>query len=524
MKQQRHPAIPVVAQREFQKAWQQSLARALPISAPSQNADGARSSEFTDFEIPEEGVLAASYFDHLLREVVPFAAQVSSPRCLSHMTGYVPEELTKVGELALALNQNMVKYEASQTFTVLERLTIAQLHRLVYSMPLSFYERHAYAESSTLGIVTSGGTASNISALWVSRNRRLPALHDFQGIEDAGISAALAAHGCRRAVIIGSNAIHYSIDKAAGVLGLGVTNCLKVATTRDGRIDLSALRRTIDRCRQQNDAIVAIVGVAGTTDCGAIDPLDGLADVSEEYKIPFHVDAAWGAPFLLSHQYRHLLRGIDRADSVTVDGHKQLHTPIGSSVVLFRDPAAAAAIEKRTAYMLRPDSGDLGARSLEGSRPSSVMLLHAALHMLGRVGYERLLNESMAMAQFMASEIRARDSFELLMERQTNVLVYRYVPPEWRSLTERDQLSAAQHEHLNALNLHIQKVQHDNGQASVGRTVIEYRGADATVSVVALRAVVANPLSTTSDIVAVLDEQAAIARTCSTPFSMLERA
>lgn len=518
MAQPRDHAIPAVTPGEFRKAWQ-PLVSALPIFPPPPSADTAPAPEFTSFDVSVEGLSAVTYFEHLLRDIVPFAAPVSSPRCLAHMTGYVPQPLTEVGELVLALNQNMVKRDASHALTLLERLSIAQIHRLAYGFPLSFYERHAHAEPSTLGIVTSGGTSSNITALWVSRNRRFPPAGDFPGVEHAGVSAALAAHGYDRAVIVGSCAMHYSIDKAASVLGLGATGCIKVATTSDGRIDMGALRRTLDVCRHQRAAVIAIVGVAGTTDSGSIDPLDEMGEVSEEYEIPFHVDAAWGAPFLLSRKYEHLLKGIDRADSITIDGHKQLYTPIGTSVVLFRDPAAAAAIEKHTTYMLHPGSGDLGARSLEGSRPGSAMLLHAALHMIGRQGYERLVDDSIAKAQFMEAQIRGAGTFELLMDRQTNILLYRYLPPEWLAAARKRALTPAQQTQLNALNVHVQRTQQELGHASVGRTMVNYRGAGETSSVVGLRAVIANPLTTTSDISAVLAEQAAIAQTYSLPLA-----
>jgi glutamate decarboxylase len=476
------------------------------------------------FHIPIDGTPETEYFARLLTEVVPFAAPVSSPRCFANMTTAVPDVLKAVAELALALNQNMVKREASGILTTLERQSLAEVHLLLYQLPSFFYREHAHAGSSTLGIFTSGGTSSNITALWVARNCSLGPTHQFHGVERQGIAAALSAHRCRRAVIIGSELMHYSIDKAASLLGLGEDACIKVPVDARGRINLLELRRTITDCQASGDRIVALVGVAGTTDMGSIDPLDEMANLAEETGAHFHVDAAWGAPFLLSRRYGSLLHGIERADSVTVDGHKQMHLPIPNSFVLFRDPHRSAVIEKSTRYMLHPQSGDLGARSLEGSRACSGLLLHAALHLIGRRGYERWIEDGIVKARYLAGKVLASHVFELLVEPETNIVVYRYVHPEWCAAAARRQLSPQQNAHLNTVNEAIQREQAAAGQFSVSRTTLDYQSDGKPVAVTALRVVMGNPRTTEDDIAGLLEEQAAIARRLSQPLPWVPEA
>src|SRR5262249_37385293 len=158
--------------------------------------------------------------------------------------------------------------------------------------------------------------------------------------------------------------------------------------------------------------VIAVVGVAGSTDAGAIDPLNEIADVAEEANAHFHADAAWGGPLLFSDEYRPRLAGIERADSVTIDGHKQLYAPLGIGLVLFRKPQFAKVIEKHAHYLSRPGSADLGLRSLEGSRPGTALYLHAALNVIGRQGYAALVNDSIRKVRLMADTICGRPEFE----------------------------------------------------------------------------------------------------------------
>lgn len=459
--------------------------------------------------VPYGPVPAADYFRSVAGAIVPAAAPVASPLCLAHMSSLVPDVLGPIAELVAVLNQNMVKRDASGVFTLLERQTLAALHRLVYGAPDEFYDTHVQSERSTLGIVTSGGTASNLTALWIARNRALGPDGGFHGVEREGLAAALAHYGCTRAVIVGSTLLHYSFDKAASVLGLGSDACVKVPVDAKRHIDLEALRRALEECRRRRECVIAVVGIAGATDCGAVDTLDRMADCAGDFGVQFHVDAAWGGPLLFSKRYASKLQGIERADSVTFDGHKQVHLPVGTGFLLLRDPSAAAVIEKTARYMLQEESGDLGRRSLEGSRPATALLMHAALHLIGQSGFERLVDESVARARYLAREIERRDEFELLAAPETNIVLYRFLPP---GLTRaaRATLTMSDQAAIDELNERLQREEAGLAGARVSRTLVDYQSADGCAPVTALRAVLGNPKTTERDILTVLDEQRAI--------------
>ena len=195
---------------------------------------------------------------------------------------------------------------------------------------------------------------------------------------------------------------------------------------------------------------------------------------------------------------------------MTFDGHKQLYLPMGIGMVFLRDPALARTIEKHAAYTARAGSADLGQRSLEGSRPAMSLLLHGALELIGHDGYGWLIDQGIDKSRHLAGAVRARDEFELLCDPHLNVVLYRYVPEEWRAEAAAGQLTAEGHRHVDAFNRTLQRVQLERGQTFISRTTSAATIYGAGIPVVALRAVLANPLTTFEDIDRVLDDQAAL--------------
>lgn len=466
---------------------------------------------FTDSEIPAHASDVEAYIDYLNENLIPHSIHTSSPVFIGHMTSRLPYFVSSLGKLMAALNQNVVKVETSRAFTLHERQSLAMIHRLIYKHDDDFYKQHIQHSESTLGMLVSGGTVANITALWCARNACLGGTENFHGVEQEGLPAALEHHGYKGAVIIGSSLMHYSMEKAAEVLGIGGRNLLRVRVDRTSRVDLQELQQVIHQCRARKQCVIAIVGIAGTTETGAIDPLAEMAAIARSAKVHFHVDAAWGGPLLFSQLHRHKLAGIALADSVTIDGHKQLYLPIGSGMVLLRNPSLAKVIEKDARYIVRPGSRDLGRRSLEGSRPGAALFLHAAFHILGQEGYEYLIDEGIRKALYMARTIQERPEFELLTEPETNILVYRYIPESLRERACKEELSLADNNKINIFNERLQRVQRKRGKSFVSRTTIHSTHYSNDVSIVALRAVVANPHTTEEDINTVLEEQIHIA-------------
>jgi putative pyridoxal-dependent aspartate 1-decarboxylase len=458
--------------------------------------------------IPENSVAVERYMDLLSNFVLPNSINMASPRCLGHMTSVLPSFTVLINHFLTSLNQNLVKRSASRSMSIIERQAIAMVHQLIYDNHDTFYEEHIHDQHSTLGLMAGGGTLANMTALWVARNAILGPLSGFAGVEEEGLSAALGHRAERRVVVLGSELMHYSFEKAVGSSGLGSQNLLRIPVDRKNRMVVRALEDAVLKAQESNERVLMIVGIAGTTDCGSIDPLNDIAAVAQEAGAYFHVDAAWGAPLRFSRKHRGRLAGIEKADSVTLDGHKQMYLPLGTSMLMFRDPLVPQVIEKQSRYILQADSGDLGMRSLEGSRECSALYVHAALHVIGSSGYEYLVEENIRRARLMAELVRMRTDFELLFEPETNIVLYRYIPKASRMFGASRAHTGHDAAAIDSANVAIQEAQYREGRSYVSRTTLT---SQTSGPVVALRAVIANPFTTEEDMSAVLDDQARIA-------------
>ncbi|RUO40039.1 putative pyridoxal-dependent aspartate 1-decarboxylase [Aliidiomarina taiwanensis] len=467
---------------------------------------------FSESAIPEQPEYVSDHTEVLLNKLVAHSVHTASPRFIGHMTSALPYFLLPLAKLMVGLNQNLVKVETSKAFTPMERQVLGMLHHLVYSESEHFYTKWMHSAEHSLGAFCSGGTVANITALWVARNRVLAPQGDFKGITAEGLVAGLEHYGYKRLVILVSERGHYSLSKAADLLGIGRKNIIAIPTDEHNRIQLEALKETCADVTAQGGKVMAIVGIAGTTETGHIDPIDALADIAEAYETHLHIDAAWGGATLLSNKHRELMQGIERADSVTIDAHKQMYVPMGAGMVIFKTPHLARSIEYHAEYVIRRGSKDLGSHTLEGSRPGMAMMVYSALHVIGRKGYELLINKGIDKAKYFAELIAQQDDFEVITQPELCLLTYRYIPAELKGA-----LKAASPEQikavtplLNSLTRFIQKSQRETGQSFVSRTKLTpYQYAHQAT--VVFRTVLANPLTTHEMLRDILKEQRAIA-------------
>ena len=469
-------------------------------------------SKFHHIKIPELPEDPEQFISTLQESVINHAVHTFSPRFIGHMTAALPVFMRPLAKLMVFFNQNPVKMETSRSFSPFERETIAMLHKKMYGATDAFYEKHIQRPESTLGIMTSGGTTANLTAMWCARNKSLGPSGGFKGIEREGMIEALKYFDKKDAVVIGSELMHYSFDKAADIMGIGTKNLIKIPVNENYQISLDILEETVRKCEKDKRHILALVGVAGTTDIGSIDDLQKMGEIAASAKTHFHVDAAWGGPIVFSHKYRDLLKGIEMADSITVDGHKQLYVPMGNGMILFRDPELAKNIEKSAPYVIRTGSTDLGKRSIEGSRPAMSLLLYSALHLIGERGFEFLTEEGIKKTQYLCKKLRANDSYEVIHDPVLNILLFRYLPEKIRMKQLGTNITESENDIINQFNESLQKQQRREGRTFISRTTLKKRYGEKIFPVVALRAVISNPLSDYSIIDEVIRDQIEIAK------------
>lgn len=468
--------------------------------------------DFASSALPEEPEFVSDHMHHLLNKLVAQSVHTSSPSFIGHMTSALPYFILPLSKLMVGLNQNLVKIETSKAFTPLERQVLGMMHRLVYGDDDHFYQQWMHSANHSLGAFCSGGTVANLTALWVARNNLLKADGDFKGVAREGLYKALKHYDYEGLAILVSERGHYSLKKSADVLGIGQESVIAIPTDEHNKIDIAKLEQKCQELTRNKIRILSLVGVAGTTETGNIDPLMEMAEIAQRYDTHFHVDAAWGGATLLSNKHRGLMAGIELADSVTIDAHKQMYVPMGAGLVVFKNPASVSAIEHHAEYILRKGSKDLGSHTLEGSRAGMAMLVYASLHIISRQGYEMLINQSLDKAQYFADQISAHPEFELVTKPELCLLTYRYVPKEVQAMLEiaSDEQVEVINSLLDKLTKFIQKRQRENGKSFVSRTRIEvsrYQGK----KVLVFRVVLANPLTTKEILNDILAEQCELA-------------
>jgi|GEM_PF-24404 len=470
--------------------------------------------KFMSTELRDMPMSLASYKDLLKLEVLPYSVNVSSGKFIGHMTSALPDFIGELSSTVAQLNQNMVKIETSKAFTLLERQVLATLHRL-------FFQRDIYGDkvqdpNFIYGLVVSGGSIANITAMWCARNRALMKLGASKDdIRELGFAHLMMQYQMKDSVIICSRLAHYSVKKAASLMGLGERNILRINQTEDQKVDVAHLAQLVAECRREKRLVIAIIGIAGATETGIFDPIPDMGNVARENDVHFHVDAAWGGALAFSNQYRSKLAGVSEADSITFCAHKQMYVPQGVSVCLFNDPTLIHASSVHASYQGQQGSFDLGQYTLEGSRPAISVTLHAALNVLSKDQLAWLIDQGIKKAEYFGKVIDQSEEFELIASPEINILNYRYIPKALRRAKTDPQrttydFSAEENAHISEVVKRIQEQQFLNGKTFVSKTTIAHPQHQ-DQPIIVFRVVLANPLTKYEDLHANLFEQIKIA-------------
>jgi putative pyridoxal-dependent aspartate 1-decarboxylase len=468
---------------------------------------------FDRISVPDEPLLIKDVLAEIKTKVVAHSVKVGNPYYIGHMISATPYFMILLEMVIAALNQNQVKIETAKASSFVERELLAWLHRLVFDRNEKFYIKHIQNPKVALGNVTSDGTLANMTAFLVAREKAFPPDRDFPGLRISGMGPALKHYGYERGVILVSARGHYSIKKTANMLGIGEENVLIIPVDEKNRINIDKLRRKISSLARpgvDRTKIMAIVGIAGNTETGNVDDLHELGKIARKTGAHFHVDACWGGPALLVDEYRSLFRGIEMADSVSIDAHKLLFCPMSMGIILFRNEKDLHFIKHSSKYIIRKNSVDTGRFTIEGSRSFACLKPWAALKIIGREGYGLLLREARKSTDTLVSIVDRCGNFETLNDPELFIVTYRFIPEEARgsisNLSEKfrsakDKESSKVFAHkireinllINGLNIKLHKALRRDDTTFVSRTTLEstrYR----PLNVVVLRAVLVNPL------------------------------
>jgi len=465
---------------------------------------------FCDDTVPQGTESVEAYARWLEQNLTHKTINVATPKFIGHMTGKVPNFHAGISLLIHAMNQNMVKVETSGALTLVERQLTAIFHRLFFDREQLWPAEQVQDPDNVFGMVTSGGSVSNVSSLMLARNKALIKQGaKLNQIEHFGAHEVLAELGYKRMVIVSTSLAHYSIAKAAALLGIGQRNVRYVDAHLNSSEQTQAIEQLIEDCEQNNELVICVIGVAGATETGKVDPLEQIAQVATEHDVHFHVDGAWGGAFKFSAKHRHLVAGLELADSVTFCPHKQLYMPQGISLCVFKNPKDAHLIATHAVYQSKKGSFDLGQYTIEGSRPANCLHLHAGLHLLGRQGYGQLMDMNIERTQLFCQLIERSGCFELCEQPDLNIVNYRYIPSGVKAVADGCYTDVDNQAIDSAVQM-IHQRQFANGEGFVSTTITKINGnGDQAWQV--FRAVLCNPNTHESDMQTVLQEQANIA-------------
>lgn len=378
--------------------------------------------------LPAEPRSAEEILTRFTRDVMPHSMGIASPR---YYGLFNPTPLALgvwMDALISALNQNGAAWRNSPAASVIEARVLRWLCKLT-----------GYDEQS-FGTLTSGGSEANLIALKCARDRAVEGARDegltATGRLNVGDSVGISTGG--NLIVYASDQCHYSFEKSVDILGIGRRNLRKIETDKFYHIKLEGLRRAIEHDLKEGNTPLCVAGAAGATSTGIVDPLEGIADVAREYNLWFHVDAAYGGALLFSETHCAQLRGIERADSVTIDPHKWMFVPFAAGAVLVRDGARVL----REAFDITPEYIDehrTGTNRADmeydffrygqlGTRRANALKVWAAFQFLGVRGYAEVVDRHIELTKRFAQRIDELEDFTRTGQIETAVCCFRFLP------------------------------------------------------------------------------------------------
>jgi len=408
---------------------------------------------------PENGRDLATVLRELGETVWSHSVVPSDPATVAHL--HPPTLLPAVvTELAIAAsNQSMDSWDQSPAATEVE------LHLMAWLAELVGFSRRGS------GVMTSGGTTSNLLGLTLARSWAA------QKIGVDVLKSGLPPEAGRWRILCSDQA-HFSVQRAAAQLGLGRDAVIAVASEPSGVMSILALDETLERIAIEGLTPIALVGTAGATDLGVIDPLTEISERATRWDAWFHVDAAVAGAFLLSDQLRPRLAGVELADSVTIDFHKLWWQPFNASALVLRDEERFDLLRVRSQYLDRGDElegmTNLVGRSLDTSRRFDAAKVVATLATIGRATLASMLEYLVELNEFAGTKIEEHPSLELVAAPASVTCVFT--------------VAGASDEQLRD----VQQRLLSRGEMVLGRTTIKGRAA--------LKFTFMNPLATHEDV------------------------
>ena len=414
----------------------------------------------------------ADRFETLATTMLARGHNLHDPRYIGHQ---VPASVPLAGlfdAIGSVTNQVMAVYEMGPWATAVERSLVDRIGQAI-----------GFEAGTFAGLVTHGGTLGNMTGLLTARN---VALGDAW---EGGLNAAE-----RAPVLVVQSDSHYSISRTAGMIGIGTQNVVRVRLDKRRRMDPEHLDETLADLRKKGTPIVAVCACACATPIGAFDPLPEIAEVCQRHDAWLHVDAAHGGAACLSDKYRHLIEGLEQADSVVADAHKMMFVPALCAFVFYRNrDHRFEAFRQDAPYLFDPSSPglaeyDSGMLTPECTKRAASFGLWGIWSLFGQQLFADMVDRTFDLGRIFYEKLAEAPDFEPLHAPQCNIVAFQYVP---------DALRDAPAESVNQFLLKLRHALIRSGEYYIVQAKIDGKQA--------LRVTIINPLTTVDHLDGLLD-------------------
>ena len=364
-----------------------------------------------DEKLPEDGMDPTQ----LLNEVETKVLNTATGNLGPHMYAYVMSggnQMAIVAEkLATTINQNQTKWHLAPAMNEIEKRVIHWTAEM-----LGF-------PSDSGGVLVSGGSAANLTGLTVGRN----IFFEKEGIRKTGL------FGKKPFVVYASEEVHSCVDKSVELLGIGTNHLRKIQTNASFQIDIDALENQIERDLAEGFQPFCIIGNAGTVNTGAIDDLEALANLAEQYNMWYHVDGAYGALAALLEDLKPEYKGMERADSIALDFHKWLYQPFEGGCTLVRSwDNLRRTYFKKAAYLdteLANDGNRLeyNEHYFQLSRNAKAFKVWMSIKAYGMKRLRDMIQKDIDLTDYLNEQVKKSKDFELVADSKLAVSCFRYV-------------------------------------------------------------------------------------------------
>jgi len=360
--------------------------------------------------LPDDPQDMASLLDEVGEKILSTITNSAGPRYFGYITGGGNQVAVLAEMIKASLNQNNLKWHSSPVSTELERLVMRWVAEFI-----------GYPTSSA-GVLLSGGSVANFNCLAVARTIKAPV-----DISDEGI------YGSQPMTVYVSEEGHSSFDKAMDMLGLGKKYLRKIPVDDKFRIDPDQLEEQIRTDKNAGLHPICVIGVAGTTNTGAVDNLNAVADICQRYDLWYHVDAAYGGPAAKVERTSDLFLGIERADSVVVNPHKWLYVPFEAGGALVKNPDHLRKTFSTIPDYLKSDEQnggrtDLMEYNLPLTKEFKALKVWMTIKAFGAARLREEIASDINKAQYLSELVESEENLELMAPAPLSIVCFRYNP------------------------------------------------------------------------------------------------